>query len=62
MSSPSFFPTPATASGLPTLAQISQEAFSIDTHTRLKDITKITNHVLEMTSVLSSWLSRPRKM
>lgn len=48
----------ATPLDIPKLAQISQEAFTTDTHTRLKELIKGTNHAAEMTSVLSSWLPK----
>jgi GNAT superfamily N-acetyltransferase len=60
MSSLTFTLTPAKPLDIPILSQISQEAFSTDTHTRLKELIKGTNHAVEMTSVLSSWLSRPK--
>lgn len=53
--------TPATPSDIPTLAQISQLAFATDTHTRLKALIKGSDHALEMSSVVSSWLSRPKR-
>jgi hypothetical protein len=60
MSSLTFTLTPSTPLDIPALAQISQKAFSTDTHTRLKGLIKGTNHTADMTSVLSSWLSRSK--
>jgi predicted N-acetyltransferase YhbS len=53
--------TPATTRDIPVLAQISQEAFSTDTHTRLKELVNGTKHASDMTGGLESWLSRPKE-
>ncbi|KAE9373444.1 hypothetical protein N431DRAFT_406943 [Stipitochalara longipes BDJ] len=50
--------TPATPLDIPALAQISQQAFSTDTHTRLKELVKGTKHASDMTGGLENWLSR----
>jgi hypothetical protein len=52
--------TPTAALDIPILAQNSQEAFSTDSHTRLKELVEGYDHALEMASVLSSWLSHPK--
>ncbi|RDW88709.1 hypothetical protein BP6252_00741 [Coleophoma cylindrospora] len=53
----------ATTADIPLLARISDSAFKQDTHTQLKAIAgknpNPNEHIDMMTSVLSSWMSRP---
>ena len=51
--------TPATPHDIPTLAVISSHAFKADTHTRLKERVKYTDHAEEMKPVLEMWMRAP---
>ena len=50
---------PATPHDIPTLAAISSLAFKSDTHTRLKELVKGSDHTEEMKSVLKMWINTP---
>jgi GNAT superfamily N-acetyltransferase len=58
-SPPKFSLHPATPHDIPTLAAISSLAFKADTHTRLKELVKGSDHAEEMKPVLKMWMNTP---